>query len=38
MITVYATKEDYKKYGSGSLDDNEIDKYLELSSIDEKRF
>ena len=29
MITVYATKGDYKKYGSGSLDDNEIDKYLE---------
>lgn len=37
MITVYATKEDYKKYGSGSLDDNEIDKYLELSSIDVNR-
>ena len=37
MITVYATKEDYKKYGSGSLDDNEIEKYLELSSIDVNR-
>ena len=37
MIIVYATKEDYKKYGSGSLDDNEIDKYLELSSIDVNR-
>lgn len=37
MITVYATKEDYKKYSSGSLDDNEIDKYLELSSIDINR-
>ena len=34
MITVYATKEDYKKYGSDSLEDSEIDKYLELSSID----
>lgn len=37
MITVYATKEDYKKYGSSSLQDNEIDKYLELSSIDINR-
>lgn len=37
MITVYATKEDYKKYGSGSLSDNELDKYLELSSIDINR-
>ena len=37
MITVYATKEDYKKYGSGLLEDNEIDKYLELSSIDINR-
>ena len=37
MITVYATKEDYKKYGSGSLTDNELDKYLELSSIDVNR-
>ena len=37
MITVYATKEDYKKYGSGSLNDNEVEKYLELSSIDINR-
>lgn len=37
MITVYATKEDYKKYGSGSLEGIEIDKYLELSSIDINR-
>lgn len=37
MITVYATKEDYKKNGSGSLEDSEIDKYLELSSIDINR-
>ena len=37
MITVYATKEDYKKYGSGSLNDNELEKYLELSSIDVNR-
>lgn len=37
MVTIYATKEDYKKYGSGSLDDNEIEKYLELSSIDINR-
>lgn len=37
MITVYATKEDYKKYGSGSLTDNELDKYLELSSINVNR-
>ena len=37
MITVYATKEYDRKYGSSSLDDNEIDKYLELSSIDVNR-
>ena len=37
MITVYATKEDYKRYGSGSLEDSEVDKYLELSSIDINR-
>ena len=37
MITIYATKEDYKKYGSGSLEDSEIDRYLELSSIDVNR-
>lgn len=34
MIIVYATKEDYKKYGSSSIEDSEIEKYLELSSID----
>lgn len=34
---VYATKDDYGKYGSGSLETNEIDKYLELSSIDINR-
>lgn len=37
MITVYATKEDYKKYGSDSLNDDEIEKYLEISSIDVNR-
>lgn len=35
MITVYAIKNDYTKYGSGVLkDDTEIDKYLKLASID----
>ena len=34
MINVYATKEDYSKYGNKSLEDNEIEKYLELASID----
>lgn len=34
MINVYATVEDYKKYGNGSIDDSEIENYLELSSID----
>ena len=37
MINVYATKEDYKKYGSRSINDDEIEKYLELSSIDINR-
>ena len=37
MITIYATKEDYKKYGSNLLQDDEIEKYLELSSIDINR-
>ena len=37
MINVYATKGDYEKYGSGSLNDDEIDKYLELSSININR-
>ena len=33
MINVYATKEDYSKYGSKVLEDKEIEKYLELASI-----
>ena len=37
MITVYATKEDYSKYGTNVLDDTEIEKYLELASIDINR-
>ena len=37
MITIYATKEDYKKNGSNLLQDDEIEKYLELSSIDINR-
>ena len=37
MITVYATKEDYSKYGSKALENNEIEKYLELASIDINR-
>lgn len=37
MITVYATEEDYKKYGSGSLKDQQLEKYLELASIDVNR-
>lgn len=37
MAIVYATKDDYGKYGSGLLETNEIDKYLELSSIDINR-
>ena len=36
MITIYATNEDYSKYGSGLLD-NEVEKYLELASIDINR-
>ncbi len=34
MITVYATKEDYSKYGVAKLEYDEISKYLELASID----
>lgn len=34
MIKKYATEDNYKKYSSGSLEENEIEKYLELSSID----
>lgn len=38
MINIYATKEDYNKYGSKALeDDTEIEKYLELASIDINR-
>ncbi len=37
MINVYATKEEYSKYGSKVLEDEEIEKYLELASIDINR-
>lgn len=37
MINVYATKEDYSKYGSKVLESEEIEKYLELASIDINR-
>lgn len=38
MINVYATKEDYYKYGSGVLEDEEEkEKYLELASLDVNR-
>ncbi len=37
MINVYATKEDYSKYGSKALESDEIEKYLELASIDINR-
>ncbi len=37
MINIYATKEDYSKYGSKALGDNEIETYLELASIDINR-
>ncbi len=37
MITIYATKEDYYKYGTKLLEDKEINKYLELASIDINR-
>lgn len=37
MITVYATKADYYKYGTKVLEDTEIEKYLELASIDINR-
>ncbi len=37
MINVYATKEDYSKYGSKVLEGEEIEKYLELASIDINR-
>ena len=37
MINVYATKEDYSKYGSKVLENEEIEKYLELAPIDINR-
>lgn len=37
MINIYATKLDYSKYGTTVLEDDEIDKYLELASIDVNR-
>lgn len=37
MINVYATKADYEKYGNSSLNEKELDKYLELASIDINR-
>lgn len=37
MINVYATKEDYSKSGSKVLENEEIEKYLELASIDINR-
>lgn len=37
MIDVYATKGDYSNYGSKVLKDEEIEKYLELASIDINR-
>ena len=37
MITIYATNEDYKKYGSSKLEEKELEKYLELASIDINR-
>ena len=37
MINVYATKGDYPKYGSKVLEDEEIEKNLELASIDVNR-
>ena len=40
MINVYATKEDYAKYGQGIFDNSneeDLEKYLELASIDINR-
>ena len=37
MINTYATKEDYLKYSSKVLESEEIEKYLELASIDINR-
>ena len=37
MINVYATKEDYSKYCAKVLEDEEIEKNLELASLDINR-
>ena len=37
MLKIYATKEEYRKYGSNILDDEEVEIYLELASIDINR-
>lgn len=37
MINIYATDKDYEKYGSKLLKNDELDKYLELASIDINR-
>ncbi len=38
MINVYATKEDYNKYGKNIFENNiELNQYLELASIDINR-
>lgn len=37
MITVYATKVEYSKYGTGVLENDNVEKYLELASIDVNR-
>ena len=38
MINVYATKEDYNKYGNNIFENNiELNQYLELASIDINR-
>lgn len=37
MINTYATREDYSKYSTGVLEEKEIEKYLELASIDINR-
>lgn len=37
MIRVYATNDDYDKYGTKVLERKEIKKYLELASIDINR-
>lgn len=37
MINIYATDKDYERYGSKLLKNDELDKYLELASIDINR-